>query len=158
MIKRQEGDIRRISVLLVLPLGFCLGCEGAASNSGASPQRDARSAVALIATAPVGKDFAVVDSKDPEAVLFAAPYVLGSNRAQVSVPLSESDWQRLIDANVSQENVMIAVLRKNSVGDIGYLGPQFSVSPGVWLCTPGATARITEADGERRLVVGPSPR
>lgn len=146
----------RKTVLFTLPLAFLAGCGGGGSRSDATTEADLKRITRLIEESAIGSDIALLDPKSKETVLFSSPYVLSEIRGQLPMTLSESDWQRLLDANVAQEIVMIAVISGNSVSGVGYLGPEFDVVPGAWICTPGSTVRVTKTDSQRPFVVSPS--
>jgi len=99
---------------------------------------------APLVTVPVGTgDFWII----------AMPYNLEENCAKLNLRVSAGDKDRLIQANVANECVLVARIANERVATINVLGPQFAASPSTFAVHSGDSLTLQRREESRPILI-----
>lgn len=105
------------------------------------------------AASPTPDEAVVTVPSGSDIWLVATPYNLEESWASLGLNLSASDKERLVQANVASENVLVARITSEGVAETAILGPQFAASPATFVVRAGDTLTLQRRNESRSLLI-----
>ena len=118
-----------------------------------SAEHSALAAEIKLADASATSESSIAIPSGADTWLIAAPYALEHKLADISLNLSTTDRDCLIEANRANENILLARVTNGGVAEFTILGTQYDASPAVFIVRSGDTLTLQRRGGSRPLVI-----
>lgn len=135
----------------IVALVMLVSCDKHSQTPPTDPRPALATQIELTTAATNLRHVAIPNGSD--VWLLAMPYTLEENWSKLNLSVSAADKERLVQANVAIENVLLARITSSGAVTSTTLDSRFAISPSVFVARAGDMLTLQKRDASRSLLI-----